>query len=76
MFGSAILDVAVGLVFIYLLLSLTATAAQEALASALRRRARTLRYGIANLLRDPTALEKVYQHPLVRSLAHRETLLP
>jgi hypothetical protein len=43
MFGSTILDVAIGMVFVYLLLGLIVTAASELIAAALNWRANTLR---------------------------------
>ena len=46
------LDVAIGLVFVYLVLSLAVTAANELFAAAFRRRALTLRAGINHLLDD------------------------
>ena len=45
-----ILDVAIGLVFVYLVLSLAVTAANELFAAAFKRRARMLRAGINHLL--------------------------
>ena len=50
MFGSAILDVAIGVVLIYTLLSLACTAGTELFASATRWRAKNLANGIRNLL--------------------------
>jgi hypothetical protein len=50
MFGSNVLDIAIGLVFTYLILSLAVTAANELLATAFRSRARNLEQGIRNLL--------------------------
>ena len=52
MFGSLVLDVVIGLVFVYLLLSMICTAANEMIASMLALRARNLARGIANLLAD------------------------
>jgi hypothetical protein len=57
LFGSAILDVAVGMVFVYLLVSLVVSAASELIASMLKWRATNLWQGINNLLREPGALE-------------------
>lgn len=48
-----ILDVAIGLAFVYLILSLAVTAANEMLAAWFKRRAWMLHNGVANLLRDP-----------------------
>lgn len=84
MFGSAILDVAIGLIFVFLVISLIITAASELIASWLKWRAKNLEEGIRNLLRartsksDPPAkpaspvvdiAEKLYGHPLVDVLS-------
>ena len=71
MFGSQVLDVVVGLVFVYLLLSITCTAASEMVASLFALRARNLARGIANLLADNRIKgldELFYDHPLIKSL--------
>jgi len=72
MFGSAILDVAVGLIFVYLIVSLMVTAVTELIASGLRWRAATLYLGIQNLLDNPgtqTWAAKLYAHPLIQGLS-------
>jgi hypothetical protein len=51
-FGSPILDVVAGMVFIYLLLSIICTAANEIIASLFSLRGQNLAKGIANLLAD------------------------
>jgi hypothetical protein len=68
MFGSTILDVAIGVVFVYLLLSLLVTAGSELIASCLNWRANTLRKGLQRLL-NPTLAEKLYDHPLIKKLS-------
>ena len=71
MFGSPILDVVAGMVFIYLLLSIICTAANEIIASLFSLRARNLAQGIANLLADKQikGLDNLfYDHPLIKSL--------
>jgi len=70
-FGSPILDVVAGMVFIYLLLSIICTAANEIIASLFSLRARNLAKGIANLLADKRVKgldELFYDHPLIKSL--------
>jgi hypothetical protein len=52
MFGSTILDLAIGLIFSFLMISLIASAATEAVASALLWRANTLLQGVKDLLND------------------------
>jgi hypothetical protein len=68
MLGSSALEFAIGMAFIYLLMSLAVTSFQEGLASLARRRARTLHAGVRNLLGDPALVTRIYEHPLVKSL--------
>jgi len=64
-----ILDVAIGLSFIYLLLALVCTSVNELIAGALKLRGKYLELGITRLLNDDLALkEKLYAHPLIKSL--------
>ncbi|MFP5392396.1 MAG: hypothetical protein ACLGI6_12780 [Gammaproteobacteria bacterium] len=68
MFGSTVLEVAVGLTFCYATVALIVSTVQEALASALRLRARMLLDGVRAMLGDPgfTGLARsVYHHALV-----------
>lgn len=68
MFGSTVLEVAAGLTFCYATVALIVSTLQEALASALRLRARTLLGGVKSMLNDPrfSALAKaVYTNALV-----------
>ena len=72
MFGSTILDIATGIVFIYLLLSLMCSALNEMVAWFLGLRASTLKSGIEQLLADPALAnisQRVYAHPLVKALS-------
>ena len=76
LFNSTILEVAIGVIFVYLLLSIMCTAANEWIAAMTRRRGETLRRGIAQLLSDqPVAggqelLQEFYAHPLIKSMMH------
>jgi hypothetical protein len=75
MTGIAILDVAAGLLVVYLLLSLLCTIVNEWVAQALRLRARTLRRAIETLLDDAKfrrVTEGVYRHPLIAGQKHGE----
>jgi hypothetical protein len=72
MFGSTILDVAIGIIFIYLLVSLVISAINELIAAMLKSRATNLSQGIQALLQDPSQagwVARLYQHPLIRSLS-------
>jgi hypothetical protein len=68
MFGMQILDVAIGLIFIFLLLSLVVTAANELIAAWLKRRAATMWRGVVQLLGSEASASAVYNHPLIRGI--------
>lgn len=71
MFGSQILDVALGLTFVFLLFSLIMTAVRELIEAALKTRSADLEKGIRELLADPTGAglaRRFYEHPLIFSL--------
>jgi hypothetical protein len=81
LFNSTILDVIIGLVFVYLLLAILCTAANEWAAAITRRRGEMLRNGIRQLLENqPTHgqddkeafLREFYKHPLITSIMHDE----
>lgn len=76
----AVLDVGIGLMFMFVLLSLLVTTIQESLASLLRLRAKNLYAALDNLLADPKLAEHadykqligdLYRHPLIKSLYRR-----
>jgi hypothetical protein len=68
------LDVALGLFFVYFVLSLTCSGINEAVAAWLRWRAQDLERGIWELLQDPAkgsaALERLKAHPLIQPMLH------
>jgi hypothetical protein len=71
LFGSDILDVAVGLIFLFLLLSFICSSIKEAIETVLKYRARFLYEGIAELLRDGNRSDLVdafYRHPIINGL--------
>ena len=68
MFGSNALEIAIGIVFVYLLLSLLCTVINEGIANFLEMRGKNLLEGVKNLLNDPefTSLaQHVYNHGLI-----------
>ena len=65
--GQPIVDVAMGLVFFYVTLSLVCSSIQEIIASLLGLRSRNLKKGIRNLIGNEYA-EAVYDHPLIKGL--------
>jgi hypothetical protein len=68
MLGLDMLDVAIGVVFVYLLLSLIASAAAEVWESKWKMRAVYLERGLLELLRDKDLVAKFYNHPLINGL--------
>lgn len=74
--GFPVLDVVIGMVFLFVLLSALCSGIQEAIASVLKLRARMLEKALRNFLNDPAEAtgevedfaEKIYNHPLVRPL--------
>jgi hypothetical protein len=68
MLGSTVLDVAIGLVFVYLLLGLLVSVATELVAAALSWRAANLRQGLQRLL-SPALADALYDHPLISKLS-------
>lgn len=67
MFGSALLEIFIGLAFLYLLLAVVCSALSEWIARIFAMRSNNLEAGIRNLLEDPELVERVYQHPLLKS---------
>lgn len=71
MFGSKILDVAIGLIFVYIIVSVLCTAIREGIEAWMKTRAAYLEHGIRVLLNDYTgtgAAKKVFEHPLIFGL--------
>ena len=75
MFGLPILEVAIGLSFIYLLLALICTAVNETIAGITRRRAGFLEKGIDSLIGDDLK-KKLFDHPLIASLGPKKDAKP
>jgi hypothetical protein len=71
-FDFAALDVALGLIFVYLVLSLVCSAVNETVSSVLAWRSDTLREGIENLLGSEKARKALYEHPLVAGLIRQK----
>jgi hypothetical protein len=70
LFGSTALEVAIGLFFIYFLLSLVCSSVNEMFAGWFKLRAHQLEQGLANLLRDPELFGKIMSHPLISTLGN------
>ena len=69
MFGSTILDVVIGLVFLYIILALFTSSVIEFISSTLSWRSKNLQDGIKTLLKDDSLAVRLYDHPLIDRLA-------
>lgn len=82
MFGSTILEVIIGMLFVYLLLSLLCSAIGEYLEAKWNNRAKLLKKGIELLLNDTTGsssldlAKQLYAHGLIRPLYRDANTLP
>src|SRR4051812_24976840 len=75
MFNSGILDVAVGLIFVYLILSLISTGINEMIEIRIKMRAADLHRGIREMLHEKDGkgwVENLYKHPLIYNLFQDE----
>jgi hypothetical protein len=71
MFGSVILEVAIGVIFVFILVSIICTALREALEGFLKTRSAYLEHAIRELLHDKDATglaRNVFEHPLIFGL--------
>jgi hypothetical protein len=73
LFGSTILDIAIGMAFVFFLLSVICSTVNELLAGFLKMRARDLEHGIANMLCDPQIASRVLNHPLIKAMGSTRT---
>jgi len=72
MFGSGIIDVTIGLILVYLFLSLICSVITEWISGRLELRAKNLEEGIRSLLSDPAGdghFLKLFDHPLIKGLS-------
>jgi len=67
----AILDVAIGMIFMWLVLSIATMSVQEWIASYLKWRAKDLETAVQRLLGNEVWAEKLYEHPLIRGLSKK-----
>src|SRR5438132_6933264 len=68
MFGSQILDVAIGMIFVFLLLSSICSALNEIIEAKLKNRAKNLELGIRNLLGNDKLANDFFDHALIGGL--------
>ena len=72
---AAIVEVIVGIVFVYILLSILVTETNSLLSRATRLRSRNLRNTLDGIIQDPVMRAKVYTHPLIQ-LVKADPVLP
>jgi hypothetical protein len=69
MFNSSVLDIAIGLVLVYLLISILLTSVSETIEAFLKSRASDLEHALSELFQgDQTMLRAFYEHPLISGL--------
>ena len=71
MFGSQILEVVVGLILVYLLLSIASSGIKEFISGITDMRSKTLEEAIRKMLQDPGngLAEQLFNHPLISGTA-------
>ena len=70
---SSMIEVAIGLIFVYVLMSLVCSSISEIFASIMKLRSKTLKKGLERLLTDKKTLDEFYAHPLVKSLCKQSS---
>ena len=63
---AAIIQVAVGIIFVFILLSIVVTEVNSLIARATKLRSKTLRATINTVIEDPVIRAKVFTHPLIQ----------
>jgi hypothetical protein len=74
-FGSTLLEVAIGVVFVYLLVSLLCSALNELIEALLKYRAKYLKRGIAQLLGDEKLTTDFFNHALIKPLGAKPSYI-
>ena len=72
---AAIVEVIVGMIFVFILLSILVTEINSLLSRATRLRSRNLRNTLDGIIQDPVMRAKVYTHPLIQ-LVKADPVLP
>jgi hypothetical protein len=78
-FGSDILEVTIGIVFVFVLVATICSAVREGIEAWLKTRASFLDYGIRQLLSDPHGVgiaKELFNHPLISGLSGDEYAAP
>ena len=72
---AAIIEVIIGMIFVYILLSILVTEINGLVVKATHLRTKNLRQALDDIIEDPVMRAKVYTHPLIR-LVNAETVPP
>lgn len=73
---SAIVEVAIGIIFVWITLSLTTIQVQEWITTLLNKRARDMEDAIHEMLANPNLKAQFYDHPVIRGLTARKRKSP
>lgn len=76
MFGSNFVEIGIGLSLLFVLLSLMCSHGMETISRRLNWRSRFLEDGIRELLQDLAIADRVYRHPLIKSLCRKLPFTP
>lgn len=71
---AAIIEVIVGMIFVYILLSILVTEVNTLISNAFRLRAQNLREALDKIIDDPVMRAKIYTHPLIQLVEARSVL--
>ena len=72
----AIAEVAIGIIFVWIVLSLTTIQIQEWISTRLDRRARDMEDAIHEMLANPNLKDQFYDHPVIRGLTSKKRKEP
>ena len=72
----AIVEVAIGLIFVWIVLSLTTIQIQEWINTMLDKRAKDMQDAIHEMLANPNLKSQFYDHPVIRSLTAKKRKIP
>jgi hypothetical protein len=72
----AIVEVAIGIIFVWIVLSLTTIQLQEWLTTQLNKRARDMEDAIHEMLANPNLKAQFYDHPIIRGLTANKRKFP
>ncbi|MCA9905387.1 MAG: hypothetical protein KC547_16140 [Anaerolineae bacterium] len=76
MLNSAIVEVIIGMIFIFSLLSILVTQINTLITNILNTRAKHLKAGIRDMITDPVVQAKFMSHPLIRLIPSDERAMP